>query len=757
MKQLIRIACAGLTLLSATIARAAEPAITPRPALVAMASGTVTLRDGTAIVVPPGDREADDVARYLAGLSARAGGPRLSAGGAAQAGGAAIRFLRRPGLAPEGYALDIDGTGVTIAASTRAGLLYGAVSLWQLLSVAPDHRLARVHIEDAPRFPWRGIVVDSARHFRSPDEIARTIDWMALHKLNRLQWHLADDQGWRVAIPGYPRLTSVMAWRTSPPAASVTPGRYGGFYTPADIRRLMTLAAARNVTIVPEIEMPGHATAAILAYPELGFTTATAANLGDWGIFDSIYGIDAPAFTFLHRALDQLMALFPAQEIAIGGDEAVHRLWHGSPAVQARMKALGLKDEAALQAWFVGRIGAYLHAHGRRLVGWDEILADNAVPADGIVLSWHGADGALAAAHAGHDVVMSTEPTLYFDYRQSAATTEPPGRGRVVPLADVYAFDPANPPHGADTKPLDTAAAKHILGVQAPLWSEYITTDAMLEEKALPRAAALAEIGWTAADRRDWPGFVSRLPAMFARYRALGLHVGDGAVVPQPTVRRDGAGARVTLARQLDLGTIRYTSDGTAPTAASAAYTAPLDVRFPTRLRAASFAGTQSLSRETDLALDAVSASRRSSQQLELCGDAIPINLPGRATSGSDTPPYLVDIRGPCWIDRDADLQGIGHVAVRVAALPFNFQFANEAAAEQLPPVADPKGSLVARRGCDGPVLATASLGGVPRDGFEHELVAAIPAQAGRGDLCLRLDRRTLDPLWVLGSMELRP
>ncbi|WP_174280265.1 beta-N-acetylhexosaminidase [Sphingomonas bacterium] len=680
MRSVAGLAFALLSLLAGVPARA-EPQIIPRPLHVVEQSGAaVAFRDGTPLLTPPGDAEAVQVARYLVDLTRRTGEPRLAIG--ADGAGPAIRLVRRPGIAPEGYALDIGEAGATITASTRGGLFYGAVSLWQLMTAAPDHRLARVHIEDAPRFRWRGLLLDSARHLQSVAEIERTIDWMALHKLNRLQWHLADDQGWRLQIRRYPRLTGVAAWRTTPPAAGLAPGRYGGFYTQAQVRRLVALAAARNITIVPEIEMPGHATAAILAYPAVGLTTMTAANLGDWGVFPSIYGADARSFAFLHGVLDEVMAMFPSHEIAIGGDEAVHTLWHGSPSVQAQMRTLGLKDENALQAWFVGRIGDYLNAHGRRLVGWDEILADKALARQDIVLSWHGAEGAIAAAQAGHDVVMATAPTLYLDNRQSASPSEPPGRGFAVTPRDIYAYDPGDPPHASGTPALGTAASSHVLGVQGQLWTEHVDSDARVEAMMLPRAAALAEIGWTAADRRDWPDFAARLPAMRARYAALGLHPDEpGAPPPQ--------------------------------------------------------------------------SPRRVSQQLDLCTDATSLNLEGRAAPGeARAPVYLVTIRNPCWIYRGIAPTGVGHLAVGVAALPFNFQFADDVS---LPPPPDHRNELVVRRGCDGPVLATVPLAGVTRDGVAHELVAPLPLGTGRADLCLVLARAGADPLWVLGWADPRP
>lgn len=747
----------GACALAAVPAQASEPPITPRPVHSTDRSGPPLRLTGGVIMDVGNDREAAGVARYLADLSRRSGLPRLSLQGSRRSRLPAIRFVRAPGLAAEGYSLDADASGAKVTASSRAGFLYGAVSLWQLMTAAPGGRISPVHIEDAPRFRWRGLVLDSARHLQSPAAIARMIDWMALHKLNRLQWHLADDQGWRLEIKHYPRLTSVGAWRSTPPAAGLVPGRYGGVYTQDEVRRLVSLAAERNITIVPDIDMPGHSTAAILAYPKVGLTNMTAANLGDWGVFPSIYGVDAPAMKFLRTVLDEVMELFPSREIAIGGDEAVHSLWHQSPAVQAKMHALGLKDEDALQSWLVGQIGDYLNSHGRRLVGWDEILGDSHLPADDIVLSWHGSDGALAAARSGHDVVLATAPTLYLDNRQSTASTEPPGRGTVIALSDIYGFDPGNPPHPPGGPALDDAARNHVLGVQAALWTEHIASDDRLERMALPRAAAVAEIGWTASDRLDFLNFVRRLPAMLARYQALGLNADDGSFAVEADVTPRDSRADVAFHRQVDLGDIRYTTDGGTPTPSSKRYSGPFSVAMPARVRAASFATTQRLSHELDQTLDTISASRRTSQQLELCTSQIPLNLPGRkAAAGGAGPVYLIDVRNPCWIYRGANLSGARHIAVGVAALPFNYQFANEPGPEKLPyPAEQPE--LVVRRGCDGPLLTHAALAKASRTGDESEVVAAIPSLPQGTDLCLTLARPTLNPLWALGWVELRP
>ncbi|TLZ32663.1 MAG: carbohydrate-binding protein, partial [Gammaproteobacteria bacterium] len=426
------------------------------------------------------------------------------------------------------------------------------VTLWQLCTVGmgapaigaqsarritlPELHIPALRIVDAPRFRWRGLMLDSARHFQSPAFIMRYIDWMALHKLNVLGWHLTDDQGWRLEISKYPRLTSVGAWRVPAGRAAArdidpATGRarlYGGFYTQDDVRRIVAHAAARNVTLVPEIDMPGHATAAIVAYPQLGVTSQPPQAVpADWGIYPNLFNVEESTFAFLEDVLAEVMGLFPGEYIHVGGDEAVKDQWKASARVQARMRELGVANEEALQGYFTHRMGEYLRAHDRRLVGWDEIL-EGGVPADATVMSWRGVQGAIAAAAAGHDAVLSPDPTLYLDSRQGRSPSEPPGRGTVETLADVYHFDPLPGPLAAD--------GRHVLGLQANLWTEHVRTEERAAYMTWPRAAALAEIGWSPPARLDWPDFLARLPAEFRRLSGLGVHYSDDALAPPHTV-----------------------------------------------------------------------------------------------------------------------------------------------------------------------------------------------------------------------------
>jgi len=520
-----------------TASQAAESSVLPRPASDRPTAGSFVVSAATPVGSDKGDRSAREATFRFLDLLSQSGAVALHEAH----GPNAIRFVTDKRIAgKEAYRLTVSPTGVTVAASQPAGLFYGAVSLWQLLTAEPGAGpviLSARIIDDAPRFAWRGLMLDSSRHFQSPTYIKHFIDWMAELKLNLFHWHLTDDQGWRLEIKHYPKLTEIGAWSVpagQAPAADIDPATgkprlSGGFYTQDEVRDIVAYAAARHITILPEIEMPGHAGAAIAAYPELGTEPVPSGRpSSDWGVHYHLYNIDDGTFTFLETVLTEVMALFPSPYIHIGGDEAVKDQWKASPKIQARMKELKIGTEDELQAWFVRRIEAFLEKHDRRLVGWDEILQGGIAP-HATVMSWRGIDGAIAAARAGHDTILSPAPTLYFDNRQGGSPNEPPGRGKIVALPDVYGFDPM--PTG-----LSPAEARHVLGVQANLWTENVRTEDQATRMTYPRAAALAEIGWTDHKKIDWKDFQPRLATERQRYARVGLQ--DDQPAPKADSRR---------------------------------------------------------------------------------------------------------------------------------------------------------------------------------------------------------------------------
>jgi hexosaminidase len=745
--------------LSLALPAAARSAAIPLPAEVVLGPGSFNVDPTTTVRVPRGNRDADNAARYLVELWTRTNGLSLpvstSAAGIDTPHTNTIAFRHQPGFGPEAYGLEVTPRGITVSASSAAGLFYGAVTLWQLLPPGANQgQIPAQTIRDAPTYAWRGLMLDSARHFQSPAFIRSMIDWMAWHKLNVLHWHLTDDQGWRLEIRKYPRLTSVGAWRVDPDGT-----RYGGFYSQDEVRDIVRFAATRHVQIVPEIDMPGHATAAIAAYPSLGVAGNGALPVSaSWGVHTHLFNVEPDTFGFLEDVLAEVIGLFPGPTVHIGGDEAVKDEWNASPVVQAHARQLGIRDSEALQAYFTQRIGRHLAAHGRRIIGWDEILRPG-LEKDAVVMSWHGVSGAHTAALAGNDTILAPWPTLYFDNRQSALPTEPPGRLKVVSLEDVYRFEPHDPG-------LSDNQRHHVLGIQANLWTEHIQTEERVQWMALPRAAALAEVGWSAPERRRWPDFLERLVPMFARYRAFGLNYADSAFAPAAQISPNAGGYSVTLSDQARddgalLGDIRFTLDGREPTAQSTRYDTPLTVPAGTEIRAASFVGTEQASRTWIKRLDTQAALRRDSHDLEACSDAIGLLLEpagrGEASGGrAASSPLAVDIMNPCWIDRGVDLSDGPRIIAAVAPLPFNYEIGADAAKIRVGDARTAEGELeIHVDGCDAPTRALLPLA----PAASAKGVTALPAQRlprlpGRHDLCLRFARPRLDPQWAIDWVE---
>ncbi|MFJ6901257.1 beta-N-acetylhexosaminidase [Streptomyces hokutonensis] len=458
-----------------------------------------------------------------------------------------------PALGPEEYRFASDSNGIFIEGGSPAGVFWGAQTLRQLLGPdayrrAPldrDRTWAVPHltIQDSPRFPWRGLMLDVARHFMSKEGVLRYLDLMAAHKLNVFHFHLTDDQGWRVQIKRYPKLTEIGSWRArtkfghrASPLWDDKP--HGGYYTQDDIREIVAYAAERHITVIPEIDVPGHSQAAIAAYPELGNTDVidtTSLSVWDtWGINPNVLAPTDNTLRFYEGVFEELLDLFPSEFIHVGGDECLKDQWKQSPAAQARIEELGLADEDELQSWFIGHFDKWLSARGRRLVGWDEILEGGL--ADGaVVSSWRGYEGGITAARAGHDVVMCPEQHVYLDWRQDAGEDEPVPIAHVRTLEDVYRFEPV-------PSQLTEAEARHVLGAQANVWTEVMEDHARVDYQTFPRLAAFAEVAWSALPapaERDFADFERRMTAHYSRLDALGVAYRP-PTGPLPWQRRPG-------------------------------------------------------------------------------------------------------------------------------------------------------------------------------------------------------------------------
>ena len=590
MKKLLLTLAAGIVLCSCG-SHDPQIAIVPYPNHLETGRGTYRVTDRP---VTCDSRTDERTQRAVVGFAARlatvTGGTNpVTVADEVPASG--IRFVTDESLPAEGYELNVDGEGIEVRASQFPGFLYALQSLEQLLPAAvygtepaPDAawEVPCVKIADAPRFAYRGMHLDVARHFFSVDEVKRYIDVMAIHKLNTLHWHLTDDQGWRIEIKRYPELTAVGSIRKATVVRKEwgtydgTP--YGGFYTQDEIRDVVKYAADRGVTVIPEIDLPGHMLAALTAYPELGCTGGPYEVWGRWGVADDVLcpGREK-TFEFLEGVLTEVMELFPSEYIHIGGDECPKVRWEKCPRCQAKIRQLGLKDDGEhtaehyLQSYVTDRIGKFLAQHGRRIIGWDEILEGRA-PSDAVVMSWRGSEGGIAAAMLGHDVIMTPNSHFYFDYYQSLDTdAEPFGIGGYIPMEQVYSYDPAFPE-------LTPEQQKHILGVQANLWTEYVLSDEHLEYMLLPRLAALSEVQWCLPETKDWNRFIGSF-RMDEIYSQMGYEFAKHifGVTASYAVDPEKGGVVMTLTTQGG-APIRYTLDGSDPTASSPLYKAPVTI-----------------------------------------------------------------------------------------------------------------------------------------------------------------------------------
>lgn len=502
-------------------------AIVPMPTSLTPGEGVFHLDDKT---VFSAKGEAAPVARQIAATLRVSTGLPLKVTATRPSRSVVFKLADEEDLGQEGYRLKVTKDGVVVTAKTRAGLFYGGQTLKQLLPTAAfgDKKatgvkwdVPSVEIRDVPRFRWRGLMLDVARHFMPKSEVLKFIDLLAVQKMNSLHLHLTDDQGWRIEIKRYPNLTKVGAWRTETVIGKNT-GKYdgkrhGGFYTQKDLKDIVKYAADRFINVVPEIEMPGHAQAAIASYPELGNITTRLPVWTMWGVNKNVFNVEDSTIKFLQNVLTEVMEVFPSKFIHVGGDECPKDQWKESARVQDLMKARGIKDEHALQSWFIQQMDKFLTAHGRRLLGWDEILEGGLAPG-ATVMSWRGMEGGIQAAKEGHDVVMAPTQFTYLDYYQAKPTDkEPLSIGGYLPLDKVYSFDPVPSEFTPDE-------AAHVLGTQCQMWAEYIATPEHLEYMAFPRACALAEVAWSPKAKKDFKDFEERMRVHLERLSQLHVH-----------------------------------------------------------------------------------------------------------------------------------------------------------------------------------------------------------------------------------------
>lgn len=739
----------------------------PQPASLrpADSAGVVQIADGATVAVRGAGRvQVESIADHFIKLISQTRGLQLRTATAAEPH-PAITFDMDPDtnvVGDSGYHIEIGAERIRVTARAPAGAFYGSVTLWQLLTQPGWLRGTKAQvpqgvIDDHPRFAWRALLLDSGRHFQSVADIKKLLDWMSLAKLNVLLWHLTEDQGWRVEVPKYPELTQTGACREAVGLDAELTGApdrpYCGFYTQAQVRDLVSYAAARFITVVPEFDLPGHSQAAVATYPSLGVTGQRPAVWTDWGISPWLLKPDEQTLQFVYDVLDHVMQLFPSSYISIGGDEADKKQWNASPELRARMQRLGLANMDQLQGWFTGQVAGYLVKHGRTPAAWDDELAGGGkLPASELVMSWHGNDGghvALEAAAQGHDVVLAPQESLYFDHYQSDLPDEGPGQPPMTTLRQAYETDVV--PAGATQ-----AQARRVIGVQGALWTELMPSFAVLQHALFPRIAALSELGWSQQSGRDWDSFLQRLPGELARYRALGIGYADSAFAPAIAVTDGSNGAlHVTLSNQIGFGEIRYSTDGSAPTAKSNQYVKPLQLpgQGNITLRAATFAPDGfDLSASRTRMLDARTLLSREGNELESCSDEPGMRVAGTSAAPGTAQIYKIDAGNMCWMWHRAPLSGVGHATLTVARV--TWRFGDEAQSATVRPKTSPHGEFeIHAYSCTGPLLARLPLAPVASANGQGELSARIAKLSDAPDLCFLATGDPREGQWALARV----
>ena len=580
-------------------------AIIPQSATLIEKPGNFTVTATTKILTEKDNSTIQNITDYLATHFETAAGFRLSVDKYSEKGDNAIVFLIDDKIeGEEAYTLEVTPKKVVITAAQPAGLFYGVQSLLQLLptqiyaaTISQNIKwtIPAVEIKDQPKFSYRGLHLDVGRHFFGVQDIKKFIDGLALHKMNTFHWHLTEDQGWRIEIKKYPKLTEIGGYRNgtlighySKEPQQFDGIRYGGFYTQEEIKEVVQYAQERFITVIPEIELPGHAQAAITAYPALGCTDESLEVMQTWGVSDNVFCPTEETFEFLENVLTEVIDLFPSKYIHIGGDECPKIQWEESEFAQNLIKKEGLKDEHGLQSYFIARMEKFINSKGRSIIGWDEILEGGLAP-NATVMSWRGTEGGITAAKQGHDVIMTPTDFCYLDYYQSDYPDEPLAIGGLVTLEKVYSYHPI-------PEELTPTEAKHILGVQGNLWTEYIPTYEQVEYMVYPRATALAEVGWSSR-AKDYPDFVSRLSHHLNRLKSSGINTANHLYELSLTPKVTKEGTTIKLKLAVSDAKIYYTTDGSAPTAKANLYNGAIPFSKTAVLKAQAFANGQAQGR----------------------------------------------------------------------------------------------------------------------------------------------------------------
>lgn len=591
MKQLLKLTgCLALAGLFASCQSAQQEAnyqIIPMPQEIVTAQGNpFILKSGVKILYPEGNEKMQRNAQFLADYLKTATGKDFVIEAGTEGKNAIVLTLGAGNENPESYQLKVDGDGITITGPTEAGVFYGIQSLRKSLpvTVGADIAMPAVEINDSPRFGYRGAHFDTSRHFFTVDEVKTYIDMMALHNMNRFHWHITEDQGWRLEIKKYPKLTEIGANRTETVigrnSGEYDGKPYGGFYTQEQAKEIVAYAAERYITVIPEIDLPGHMQAALAAYPELGCTGGPYEVWRQWGVSEDVLcaGNDQ-VLKFLEDVYGELIEIFPSEYIHVGGDECPKVRWEKCPKCQARIKALGLKSddkhskEERLQSFVINHIEKFLNDHGRQIIGWDEILEGGLAP-NATVMSWRGEKGGIEAAKQKHDVIMTPNTYLYLDYYQTKdVDNEPLGIGGYLPIERVYSYEPV-------PASLTPEEQKYIKGVQANLWTEYIPTFSHAQYMVLPRWAALSEIQWSNPAKKNYADFLVRLPQLIKWYDAEGYNYAKHVFDVQAEFTPNPAEGTVDVTfSTIDNAPVHYTLDGTEPTTASPVYEGVLKIK----------------------------------------------------------------------------------------------------------------------------------------------------------------------------------